>query len=223
MWFPAAVLAQLKPEQLGGTVQAYIPHLRNRGVLPPLEHASGFNGRSAGAGAGAVAEEQCPKCLPGGPFKRKGHGGRHRTDVVVHAAATAAIAAAAAGGDPSTSIAAADVWRSDPSAKRKYKCGRCGGLGHSMRTCMSSSHADGQTVLEGSEPCARCDRPMHVHEEGRRCSYSCLFPVPCSFPFHRTCARCDRPMHVHEEGRKCSYRTTMDGAPCSSGDSMVSL
>jgi hypothetical protein len=61
-------------------------------------------------GAGAVAEEQCPKCLTGGPFKRKGHEGRHRTVVVVHAAATSAIAAAAAGTNPRTSIAAADAY-----------------------------------------------------------------------------------------------------------------
>ena len=41
MWFPAAVLAQLRPEQLGGTVKAYIPQLRTRRMLSPLEHASG--------------------------------------------------------------------------------------------------------------------------------------------------------------------------------------
>ena len=54
---------------------------------------------------------------------------------------------------------------------RLRKCGRCGEPGHTVRTCVSSSHADGQTALEGNEPCARCDRPMHVHEEGRECSY----------------------------------------------------
>ena len=51
------------------------------------------------------------------------------------------------------------------------KCGRCGEPGHTKRTCVSSSHADGQTALDRDEPCARCDRPMHVHEEGRECSY----------------------------------------------------
>jgi hypothetical protein len=47
---------------------------------------------------------------------------------------------------------------------RLRKCGRCGEPGHTVRTCVSSSH-------KGNEPCARCDRPMHVHEEGRECSY----------------------------------------------------
>ena len=42
------------------------------------------------------AAEHCPKCLPGLPIKKKGHGGRHRTDVAVHAAVTAAAAVAAA-------------------------------------------------------------------------------------------------------------------------------
>ena len=54
---------------------------------------------------------------------------------------------------------------------RLRKCGRCGEPGHTVRTCMSTSHIDGETKLKGKELCVRCDRPMHVHDDGRECGY----------------------------------------------------
>jgi hypothetical protein len=54
---------------------------------------------------------------------------------------------------------------------RLRKCGRCGEPGHTVRTCMSTSHIDGETKLKGKELCVRCGRPMHVHDDGRECGY----------------------------------------------------
>ena len=125
----------------------------------------GGAGRGAGEGGGGGGG--------GGDGKCGGELGRGLT-IARNAAGDGGRAAQAAGGSRTKrKKVVLTVEELERERKRSHlrKCGRCGEPGHTKRTCVSSSHADGQTALDRDEPCTRCDRPMHVHEEGRECSY----------------------------------------------------